>query len=158
MEEKDKRVTNRWNEILRSEEHNKAKVNISKYDWIYSIDHIWVTFKSTKAPLKILQAYEPVHPLLQCIKSVFGLNAKEKELIEFNKQKMDVKKAVEPDQIVWENLKFSYQEQTFRSRIVFFLSIFTIFSVIIITSITDAADSLLSRDACPEEPSFDEIY
>ena len=38
MEEKDKRVTNRWNEILRSEEHNKAKVNISKYDWIYSID------------------------------------------------------------------------------------------------------------------------
>lgn len=89
---------------------------------------------------------------------MFGLNAKEKELIEFNKQKMDVKKAVEPDQIVWENLKFSYQEQTFRSRIVFFLSIFTIFSVIIITSITDATDSLLSRDACPEEPSFDEIY
>jgi hypothetical protein len=79
MEEKEKRVSARWKDILDFEKSNKAKVHISKYDWIYSIDHIWITFKSTKSPKAILQAFEPVHPLVSCLKALCCTSDKEKE-------------------------------------------------------------------------------
>ena len=50
MEEKDQRITKKWNEFQATEQFNKPVIQISKYNWIDSIDHIWITFKSTKSP------------------------------------------------------------------------------------------------------------
>jgi hypothetical protein len=97
MKDKDKRVTSRWNEIIASEQFNKPLVHVSKYNWVYSVDHVWVTFKSTKSPLSILQAYEPVHPIASCLNALCCIKDEIKELVNFNNQKIEVKKAIEPD-------------------------------------------------------------
>ena len=50
-------MTKRWKEFIETEKTNLPKIAISKYEWIYSIDHVWVTFKSTKTPKEIMESY-----------------------------------------------------------------------------------------------------
>lgn len=59
-------------------------IHISKYNWIETIDHIWVTFKSTKTPKKIMQAYEPEHPIATCFRFIFCMKNPDKDLTVLN--------------------------------------------------------------------------
>ena len=69
-------------------------------------------------------------------------------------------KTVEPDQIIWENLKYNYQDQQNRAYLVFLISILTVILTVIITVLSEATANTLDGVECdiPFTTPFEEVY
>ena len=84
LKDKNKRITEKWNDYLAKETFNKPLIHVSKYNWIDSIDHIWITFKSTKTPNQVQEFFEPEHPLVSFLRVICCMQNPDKDLIVFN--------------------------------------------------------------------------
>ena len=74
-----------------------------------------MTFKSNQAPAKARELFikEPAHS--KAARRIFCIEDEVKDNLELEEQDLDVDTTVDPDQVLWNNIGFSIQEQNIRA-------------------------------------------
>ena len=85
----------------------KPGAKIAKKDFIDEIDYVWITFTNNDVPQQILSLFRKEDMSKKVIKCLCCRENKVRNMTSFQTQELDVNKANEPDQIIWENLPFS---------------------------------------------------
>jgi hypothetical protein len=94
-------------------------------DFLHSIDYVWITFRNNLTPDFVLKKLEIVHPLTIICRKLLSIEVEKAE--DFDDQELLITSSVEPDQILWKNLKHSMADSGSRRSLVNIAAVFVAF-------------------------------
>lgn len=89
----------------------KAGTKIADKDFIEDIQYVWVTFTDNDIQKKILKLFRKESQLKKTFRFICCKKSRVREVTNFSEQELDVDEPVEPDQIIWDNLRYSFTHQ-----------------------------------------------
>tara|TARA_B110000285_G_scaffold209591_1_gene250705 strand:- start:180 stop:587 length:408 start_codon:yes stop_codon:yes gene_type:complete len=132
--EKSGRFEDRYAKACELEEEYAFNVPAApKNKIIHFIEYTYVTFKSNQTPKKALELFVKEPTSSKIIRRILCINDDIKDNVELDEQVLDCGHTVDPDQVLWNNIGFSIQEQNARNIIAFLVKVFTAIMSVIIT-------------------------
>lgn len=100
------RQKDRYKQIIEEQRKVREQLGIVHQSHrIKMIDYIFVTFKNVECVDKVIEVMQKEPQVSKLVRCIFCIKNKKVTEKEFLKQEMDVKEAIEPDEILWESLK-----------------------------------------------------
>lgn len=119
--DKQKRFTERYKELTKKKKVKEGETlmvqRIPKSQRIKEIQYIFVVFKNCETNSVVSDMFKRENPTVSAIKGVFGLKKNEKQNKLLFGRELNIVPILEPDEIIWENLAYTGDEQKVRRYI-----------------------------------------
>ena len=149
LKDKIGRFKDKYDEIMNKElEVNKPVLSISKHVFVEELDYIWIIFRNNETTGVVQKLYEGEHPVSIIFRKIFCITKEDdgKQKYEGNDVILEPQE-LEPDQIIWQNLKYTQREQKGRKIVVFVVSILMAVLSIVSTLYFEGVDMINSKYA-----------
>ena len=99
---------------------------------LHKIEYCYVTFKSNQAPKKMIGIFVKEETVSKIMRRMFCIDDPIRDTVEMDDQNLVVQLTVDPDQILWNNIGFTEEEQRLRAIVAFIAQIGIAFMAVLI--------------------------
>lgn len=122
---------------------------------LHFVEYTYVTFKSNQAPAKAIELFAREPTTSKFGRKLFCIEDEIKDNVELEEQMLEVERTVDPDQVIWNNIGFSIEEQNARAIIAIIVQVFTAIFALLVTLLIGKLKAVTNRGSpnC-EEPDL----
>ena len=122
---------------------------------LHFVEYTYVTFKSNQAPAKAIELFEREPTTSKFGRKLFCIEYEIKDNVELEEQMLEVGRTVDPDQVIWNNIGFSIEEQNARAIIALIVQVLTAVFALLVTLLIGKLKAVTNRGSpnC-EEPDL----